>query len=184
VTDLLLKRLMPEDPTAWGYWPVLEARVRAALPALEPEANPDHVLQHFRTLWATQPARLGAWLALRPVERTNGHTPLPEVIGHLLAYVDVYWGEPCLFVYQMEGTAGAGCLHLLAPMLRELDHWKDALNIRFAEAVGGKRIDLVRFYTQRPDAFERWFRERVDVKLGGTIISFRLSEVTMPSVEA
>lgn len=183
MTDLLLKRLMPEDPGSWGYWPILEARVLAALPALDPDAPPDRVIQHFRTLWGTQPARLGAWLALRSVERTNGHVPAPLVVAHLLAYVDAYWGDPCILVYQLEGEPGAGCLDLLGPMLHELEVWRLALNLRYEQAVGPQRIDLVRFYTTRPEAYARWFRQMVETREGGTYVSFRLSEVAVPSGE-
>lgn len=181
MTDLYLKRLMPEEPASWGLWPIFEARVRAAVGTLEPEANPEQVIQHFRTLWATQPARLGAWLILKPVERTNGHVPLPQVIGHIAAYIDAYWGEPCLMVYQIEGTAWQGCLGLRTALLREWDDWKEALNARYAQVMAPQRIDLVRFYTRFPDAAARWFREAVEVREGGTLVSFRLSEVAVPS---
>jgi hypothetical protein len=180
MTDLYLKRLMPEDPTAWGYWPIFEARIRAAVPLLEPEADPEKVVMDYRSLWA-QPGRLGAWLILKPVERTNGHVPLPQVIGHIAAYVDSYHGEPCLMVHQVEGIPWEGCLELRDPLLHEWDAWKDALNARYEQAMAPQRIDLVRFYTRFPAAAERWFREVVEVRRGGTLVSFRLSEVAVPS---
>ena len=101
MTDLVLKRLTPEDPSSWAYWPILEARVRRALPELEPDAKPDRVIAQLRNFWGTQPGRLGAWLALRAVERTNGHVPAPLVVAHMVAWADVYWGEPCILVYQL-----------------------------------------------------------------------------------
>lgn len=178
MTDLYLKRLLPEDPTAWGYWPIFESRVRAALATLEPEAPPENVIQHYRALWGTQPARLGAWMILRPVERTNGHTPLPQVVGHVAGYVDAYWGVPCLMIHQVEATPWAGAPALRSALMRELDGWKGGLAARY-----GIEVNLVRAYVMHPDVAVRWFGEVVEVQRGGTLVSFRLSEVAVPSVE-
>lgn len=183
MTDLVLTRLNPDDPTGWAYWPILERRVRAAIPLLEPDASPDAVIRHLRTLWATQPARLGAWLALREVARTNGHTPAPLVIAHMVAWVDIYWGEACIMVYQLEGEPGEGALALLQPMMRELEAWRETLNRIYETANSSQRINLVRFYTTRPGAYARWFKPVVEVRAGGTIVSFRLSDVMVPSQE-
>lgn len=182
MAGLTLKRLRADDPTSWGYWPILEARVRAQIPVLEPEAPPDAVIRHFRSLWVTQEKRVGAWLALQAVEQTNGHVPLPLIVAHMLGYIDMYWGQPCLFIYQLEGDPGLGALDLLVPMMRELDAWRGEVNRTYLEAGSDVRVDLVRFYTTRPEAYARWFRHVAEVQAGGTIVTFRLSEVSIPNI--
>lgn len=184
MSDLALTRLIPEDPGSWVLWPSLEARVRAVMPVLEPEAPADAVIRHLRTLWATQPARLGAWLALRPGERTNGHHPPPFIAAHMVAWVDSYWGEPCILVYQLEGDPGAGSIDLLGPMLRELEAWRGELDRLYEAAHSTQRVTLVRFYTTRPEAYRRWFQSAVATTRGATLVTFRLSEMALPSFEA
>jgi hypothetical protein len=184
VTDLYLKRLTPEDPMAWGYWPLLEARIRAALPRLEPDAPAEVVIRKLRGFWGAQPARLGAWLALRPGVRTNGHRPPPQLVGHFVAWLTAtMWDEPILFGYQLDAEAGAGAWDLRDAMLRELDVWKEALNANAERLQLAHRVDRVELYTLRPAAFARWFRPVVAVQQGGTLIAFRLSQVALPSVE-
>lgn len=183
MNDLTLKRLTPENPKDWAYWPILEARVREAMPRLEPDAPPEAVIKHLRSLWATQSARLGAWLLLQSVEQTNGHVPRPLVIAHMVAWVDLYWGEPCIFIYQLEGDPGRGCLTMLDPVMRDLEAWRVSLNTMYQQAGAPQRIDLIRFSTSQPEAFTRWFRSTVPTRSGGTIVSFRMSHATVPSLE-
>lgn len=179
--DLTLKRLDPEDPVSWGYWPVLERRVRACLPFLDPDAPPEAVVRKLRALWTANDGRLRVWLALRPVERTNGHTPLPVVVAHMVAWVDVFWDDPCLMVYQLEGDPGLGAIQLRDKVFHDLGTWQEWLNARYEQMRSPLRVDLVRFYTTRPGAFHRWFKPRVETHSGGTYVAFRMSEMSLPS---
>lgn len=181
---LSVKRLVPEDAPSWAYWPMLESRVIQALPLLDPEAEPTAVLRHLRSLWATSPVMLGAWLAFRHGETTNGHGPMPEIVGHMLGWVDTHWGKPCLHIYQLQGEPGQGCLDLLPTMLMELDTWRQQVNRLYEVAGSPLRMSLVKFFTEQPEAYARWFRPFVETKPGGSIVTFSLSDVAMTTKEA
>ena len=176
MSELALVRLTPEDPTAWGLWPLLERRVRMTLPDLEPEAPAEAVIAQMRRLWVQTPDLLGAWFAVRPDTR--------EIVAHMVGWIGVYWTLPCMEVYQLKGDPGAGSLELLAPMLAELEAWRTLLNDRYERQGHARALDLVRFYTDRPEAYRRWFRPMVDVRVGGAICTFRLSEVALPAPRA
>lgn len=178
---LVLHRLTPNDPHAWGLWPILEARVRKHTPDLAPGTDPERIIAMLREMWGARPAMLGVWVARELSPELNGHDPQP-IVGHMVGWVDTHWGEPVIFLCQLVTDPGKGT-PLRLPMMLELERWREELNVIYS-AAGPHRIRRCKLFAYRPEAYQRWLSDFVEMDSGGTLMMFDLSAMTIPAEEA
>lgn len=112
-----------------------------------PDTPPEALLQFVRE-WATKcPQLLGLW----------GWRPEPEVPiqGHLLAWVDAQWGQPYIYVHQIQ--ADRAVPHdVRQAMIRALQHWAHELNADLtATGTVDVTVDRLRFLTSNRTA-KQW----------------------------
>lgn len=151
-----LKRLRPDDPESWALMPVLEFRARDACPRISSDTPPDALCAMIRQKFAVAPITLGAWLVR--------HSETKRVVGHVLGWVDVSWGEPYILIHQ--GDADEAVLREVAEELSdEVTMWIGTLNLAYETANMAQRIRRVIFLTERPKVWERIIKARGHVPM-------------------
>jgi len=127
----------------------LEDRVRVFCKEWSPETPAEVFIQHIRKLFVETPTLLGAWVLVN-----EDH----ELIAHLIGWVDLYWGQPYLMVHQAHVDAGHSGGGFKTEMLDALDEWTWTLNGLYEAAGSPLRITLMRWMTERPEAWVRYFQ--------------------------
>ena len=145
-----LIRLDPSTPRSWALWPQLEDRVRVFCKEYTSDTPPDVLIQYLRKLFVETPTLLGAWVLMTEQE---------EMIGHLVGWVDLHWGQPYLMVYQIRVDTGYTGVAVKDEMLGALDDWTWTLNSLYESAGSPLRITMMRWMTERPEAWMRYFQK-------------------------
>lgn len=154
--DLTLHRLHPDTPESWTHWPAFEARARRFCETHATDTQAGAMIPWLRKLFVETPGLLGAWLALDG----DGHG-----VGHLLGWVDLYFGVPVIFVHQAQMDGGTTPLDIGWTMARAIEQWKDDCNEVYARAGSPQRLTTVRWSTEKnPEAWRRMLE-----KYGGRV---------------
>ena len=161
-------RLTNGNPKAWALWPMLETRVRAFCATETPDTPSDAVIQHLRRLFLESPDSLGAWVVL------NEHGAM---IGHLVGWVDLYWGCPYLLVHQAALDQGQILDPTKQAFMAALRQWGDTVNAQFEAAGRQERVARVRWMTTRPEAWIRYFGHQPQQQT--TVLELSLKEATL-----
>ncbi|MDP2662167.1 MAG: hypothetical protein Q8R28_15690 [Dehalococcoidia bacterium] len=154
-------RLDPNTPRAWALWPILEDRMRVFCKEYAPDTPPDALIQHCRRLFVETPTVLGAWALM---------TDEGEMIGHLVGWVDLYWGQPYLIVHQAHIDRGHALGVERGVMEAALDDWAWSVNALYEAADSPLRVTTVRLMTEWPEAWIRYFHKKAQRQL--TVVSF------------
>ncbi len=156
MSDLLLKRLTPDDPRSWMLWPELEARVRRMIREFPTSSPEGPVIRKLRSLWGTTPGLLGAWLGVVKIDPEENGTSGLQIIGHAVGWVDMLWDAPVILMHQVAADSGVRVTGLRDRILGEIGAWADELNRLYEKAQSPLRIESVIFWTDRPDQWRRY----------------------------
>lgn len=158
-------RLHPNDAASWAAWPRFEARALDFIARVSGEQVTDQFVRWLRESFVNRAEIMGAWLAFED----------DVIVGHLLSWTDVFFGEPYVFVHQVETDPGAtqGPLHAL--MVDELRHWVDAMNWAYERAGVETRIRRMRFTTHRSDrAWREYLKPLGEIEKVRSIVTVRV----------
>jgi hypothetical protein len=147
---LTLVRVSRALATSETLWRLLEARVRAACPAISPTTPPDQLIAHARCYWEQGDLMLGAWLAMEG----------DRAVAHALGWVDSFWGQPYLLIYHVSADPGVSVQAVGDRLLREFGGWALAVDDQYLRGGHPWRIRWITFYTARPGAWTRYLRAR------------------------
>lgn len=161
---MVLIRLCSNDPQAWGLWPALETRVRAFCETEMPEIPADALITHLRQLFVGSPDALGTWLVL--------HDGVP--VGHVVGWLDVYWGQPYLLIQQASLDHSATGQIDPEQVLAELRTWASQINATQIASGRPERVTHLQWLTTRTNAWQRWLGGRPLQRV--TVLSMRLTE--------
>lgn len=144
-----LVRLDPAQAQAWAQWPQMEARIRRFCATYSGDTPVEAVIAHLRQLFVSAPQTLGVWALCRSDT---------DIIGHLVSWVDLFWGQPFIHVWQAEIDPHHAEGWAKTEMMRQLTAWVTHLNAAYAAAGTDVRITMIRWLTERPDAWLRYFQ--------------------------
>jgi hypothetical protein len=165
-------RLHPSKPEAWALWPVFEARAKDFLVRVAGEEPNEQMVVWLRDTFVNRAELLGAWMSFEG----------DRVTGHLLAWADAQFGEPFVFVHQVETEPGATDGGGREQMIGELRHWVDEMNWAYERAESPLRIRRLRFSTQRSStAWARYLQPLGMIEKERVVVTVRV-DVPAPRV--
>jgi hypothetical protein len=175
-------RVHPSTPEGWALYPVLEQRAVAFMREMGPEGEPQVFTGWLRDCFINRAEILGAWMLLdeAPAPPDSTEPARETVLGHMLGWVDVFFGDPFVFVYQLQSEPGSTVRTAIhRQMIQELHHWIDNLNWAYEQARAPQRIRRVRFVTRRSErAWQGYLETLGPIERVRLVVTVKLQDAT------